>query len=393
MAPPDGQPLAGSIARLALFALAVALITSRVGLVTHELVGHGGAALACDAEIAEVRLYVFAGGWISYQRAAPWTWPEALVVQLAGIAIELLLAGVAAVAAWRARCAAGRSSSGALAVAFGGAALGLVVHAGFYLAAGTYHGVGDGALLYRALGDDRIWLALPLALAVTAVTFAGARLLAATVRAWLPARSAAGQVAALGLALGLAGGAHAGLAAVELAARPSPTYRAIMRPARDQAIDHDLARWAQVEATRGRPPDRAATTAHRRQLDDDRPAELPFGLVLGLAIAVAGAAGVAAGRPVRGAAGPDAGAATIPGTGNGQLVRPRGRSIPASFVARRSLTEGKLHSSRLAIGAARPRSPIDLSIPGPLPLSALRWAVTAAVIAALSMRGIDALAP
>ncbi len=282
------RPLARATARLALFALGVALVTSRVGLLAHELVGHGGAATATGARVREVHLYLTAGGWISYDRDGPWTWPAALTVQLAGIAIELALAAAAAIAARRAR--------GPLAVALGGAALGLALHAGFYLAAGTYHGVGDGALLHRALGGARPWLAAPVGVALVALAFVGARRLATTVRAWLPARSTAGQVAALAVALAVAGGGHAALAATELALRPSPTYQAIMKPARERAIDRDLARWAEAEAARGRPPTPPAVAAQRRALAADR-SELPFGWVLGVALALATGLGAARGHP------------------------------------------------------------------------------------------------
>ena len=276
-------------ARLALFALGVALITSRVGLVVHELVGHGVTASAFGAEIEEVRLYATAGGWISYDRDHPWTWTEALVVQLAGIAVELVMGAAAAVAAWRTR--------GALAVALGGAALGLCLHAGFYLAAGTYHGLGDGALLHRRLGDDRGWLCWPIAAAMVGGCFVGARRLAAIVRVWLPTPSATRQLMALTVALAAAAGAHAGLASAEVALRPSPTYQAIMKPERQRVIDQDLARWAAAEQARGKAPDRGAVAAHRRRLETERPRPLPFGAILAIALALATAAGAALGRP------------------------------------------------------------------------------------------------
>lgn len=279
--------------KLALFALGVALITSRVGLVTHELVGHGGAAKACDADIREVHLYFTAGGWIGYDRTAPWTWTEALVVQLAGIAVELVMAAIAAAGAWW----AARRGRSALAAAIGGAALGLFVHAGFYLAAGTHHGVGDGSLLHQELGGARAWVVWPMAVVLVVVTYAGARRLGTLVRAWLPARSTAAQLGALAVALATAAGAHAGMAAAELALRPSPTYQAIMKPAREKAIDRDVAAWAEAEARAGRAPDRTAVRARRQRLDAERPRTFPFGPLLGVMIALAAAVGAARGRP------------------------------------------------------------------------------------------------
>lgn len=290
------RELLTSAARLGLFALGVALVTSRVGLVAHELVGHGGAAVAYDAEIREVHLYYTAGGWISYERGAPWTWTSAIVVSLAGIAVELILAAVAAVGAWW----AARRGRAALAVALGGAALGLFVHGGFYLAAGVHHGVGDGTLVHRRLGDERGWVTWPAALLLVAATYAGARRLGARVRGWLPARSSVQQLVALAVALGAAAGAHAGLAATELALRPSPTYQAIMKPAREKAIDADVASWVEAEARAGREPGRAQVRARRARLDAERPRPFPFGPLLGVAIALAAAVGAARGRPLAG---------------------------------------------------------------------------------------------
>jgi hypothetical protein len=285
--------LLAATARLSLFALGVALITSRVGLVLHEVVGHGVAAMAYGAEIREVHLYATAGGWISYNRDAPWTWTAALVVQLAGIAVELVLAAAAALLA---RWAAQRDRP-ALAAALGGAALGFFVHAGFYFAAGTYHGLGDGHIVHIMLGRARPWVTWPAAALVVTVTYLGARWLGGRVRAWLPARSTAAQLGALALALVLAAAAHAGMAAAEVALRPSPTYQAIMKPQRERVIDEDVAAWAQAEAAHGRAPDRTAIRARRRALDAERPRTFPFGAVLGVAIALAAVVGAARSRP------------------------------------------------------------------------------------------------
>jgi hypothetical protein len=149
-------------------------------------------------------------------------------------------------------------------------------------------------------------------------------------------RTDARQLGALALALGAAAAAHAGLAATELALRPSPTYQAIMRPARERAIDADVARWTAAERQAGRVPDRTAIRARRDGLDAERPRTFPFGPLLGIGIALAAAVGAWRGRP-----------SSPPGTGDS-----RG-----------------------------------------LPKDAVRWAVTAALVAALSTGAIDALAP
>jgi hypothetical protein len=208
------------------------------------------------------------------------------------------------------------------------------VHGGFYFAAGVHHGLGDGALVHQKLGSARGWLTWPVAAVIVTVTYFGARRLGAVVRAWLPARTAAAQLGALALALGVAAGAHAGMAATELALRPSSTYQAIMKPAREKAIDADVASWASTEARAGRAPDRTAIRARRAHLDRERPKTFPFGPLLGVAIALAAAAGAARGRPASPVAGERVG----------------------------------------------------------LPNHAVAWAVTAALFAALSVGAIDALA-
>ena len=75
------------VARLAVLVAFVALATSRLGLVAHELLGHGGMALAVGARILEVRLFWFAGGWIRYVGAPDLA--AVLAISMAGIAVEL----------------------------------------------------------------------------------------------------------------------------------------------------------------------------------------------------------------------------------------------------------------------------------------------------------------
>jgi len=286
-----------AIARVALFAFGVALITSRVGLVVHELVGHGAVAAGFGADLDTWRLYWFAGGWIGYQKAGGWTWTSALIVQLGGIAVELLVAAALAVAARRRR--------GTVATALAGAALGLALHAGLYLVTGTADGFGDGTLLHRRLGEARLAVVVVATAALCGLGFVGARRLAGAVGAWLPVGSRAGRVIALAVALAAAGGAHAGLAVVETRARPNPTYRQIMATERDRLIARDLERWATIERARGHAPAAAAVAAERRRLERERPdRRLAPLLVLAVAAAViAGAViGAAAGEARQSAA-------------------------------------------------------------------------------------------
>ncbi|MCW5809019.1 MAG: hypothetical protein KIT31_42090, partial [Deltaproteobacteria bacterium] len=147
-------------ARLTGLLLTVGVATSRAGLLVHELLGHGAVALALGGSITNVKLFWFAGGWVRTSvEPAPFAQHATL---LGGIAVEL----VVGIALWIA-LARRTSLAARIARALGAT---LAAHGFFYLAAGTFHGFGDGALLHRELGDART----PVALAAGALSCAAA---------------------------------------------------------------------------------------------------------------------------------------------------------------------------------------------------------------------------
>src|SRR5688572_9602654 len=83
-------PMHKQVLRLAGFLACVALATSRIGLIAHELVAHGGAALAVGAEIQKVEMFWFAGGWIRYRFDEP-SLTAAVIIAMAGIALEVVV--------------------------------------------------------------------------------------------------------------------------------------------------------------------------------------------------------------------------------------------------------------------------------------------------------------
>ena len=106
------------------FAL-VALATSRITLVAHELVGHGLTVVALGADLATYRLFLFGGGWVSYR------WPDGppgevggMAVALGGIGLELFAGAAALVFALRSRRPVARVGLLATATI-------LLLHAGF----------------------------------------------------------------------------------------------------------------------------------------------------------------------------------------------------------------------------------------------------------------------
>src|SRR5689334_11036212 len=78
-------------ARLACVLAGVGLVTTRLGLIAHELVGHGAAALAVGGTVEKVRLFWFAGGWIDYDLPRPAPLASRVFVSLGGIALELVV--------------------------------------------------------------------------------------------------------------------------------------------------------------------------------------------------------------------------------------------------------------------------------------------------------------
>jgi hypothetical protein len=243
------------VLRLAALLAAIALATSRIGLIGHELVGHGGVALACGARIVDVQLFWFAGGWIRYQLSDPGLF-AVLAIAMAGIGLEL----VVGVALWS--LVRGANLGRRLVRGIGA---GLVIHASWYLATGAFHGFGDGLVLYRALGDARVPVAIVAGLVTCGVAYVAARnvlgTLAATLRGSTKARVLGVIVAAV-----LAAGLHAGLAAGELWLRRDPTYTATMQHQRDRDIALELARWQRERASRGISIDEGARRSEQVRL-------------------------------------------------------------------------------------------------------------------------------
>lgn len=224
------------VLRLTGLLLATTLATSRLGLLAHELLGHGGAAIALGGRIRQVQLFWFAGGWIDYDFGTPPSTTARLAISLAGIAVEL----VAGSLLWFAirGDALGRRVTRAVGAV-------LVVHACWYLATGAWHGFGDGHLLRELLDERRYPVAIIAgALACVAGFFAARRIvgpLAATQRG----------LAQVAIAAVLAGSVMGGLVAGELAVRGDRTYAEIMKPEPARKVDQQLARWAEYERTHG----------------------------------------------------------------------------------------------------------------------------------------------
>jgi hypothetical protein len=269
------------VLRLAALLACMALATSRWGLIGHEVIAHGGVALAAGARITEVELFWFAGGWIRYtlpEPSLPWT----VAIMMAGIALEIVV-GLGLVLAVR-----GDSLGRRLVRSVG---VGLLIHATWYLAVGTFHGFGDGILLYRHLADGpRVAISIAAGIATCAATFFGARAITAPLAKTM-AGSTRQRVVGFAIAALLGGGLHAVLTIGELKLTRDPTYAKVMQPQRERQVAIELAQWERAQAARGEAPDAAAQRAERVRLERKH-REFPFVIVLAVATLVAAIAGV-----------------------------------------------------------------------------------------------------
>ena len=255
----------------------VALATSRLGLLAHELVGHGGTAVVLGAHITDVRLFWFAGGWIRYDNVSSTS--AELAISMGGIAVELVVGLVLALAVRR-------DTLGRRLVRGVGAAL--ILHGSWYLATGAWHGYGDGVLLARELGYLRYPLAIAAGLVTCAAGYFGARGVFGALRDCVP------NVGGLVAALVLAAGANVALAAGEIHLRTDPTYVAIMKPEKERLVERDLARWEEYQRTHG--GDLSQEHVERARLEQVHHT-FPFAWLLGVATAVAAVVGAVRARP------------------------------------------------------------------------------------------------
>ncbi|MBA3463865.1 MAG: hypothetical protein H0T46_28165 [Deltaproteobacteria bacterium] len=265
-----------AVARLTALVVCIGLATTRLGLVAHELVGHGGATVAVGGTVREVHLFYFAGGWIRF--SAP---QGGLVIALGGIVVEAAV-GIALCLVFARRTTLGARITTAIGAA-------LVLHASWYLATGTWHGYGDGVQLHRDLGDAKWMVAIPVAAVTIAAGYLGARTVLSALAATLPGGARA-RVAGTVIALIVAGGVQAAAAVGEVMIRRDAAYGSVMKPERQRRIAGDLARWEAEQAQRGAAP----TEQQRAQLQRELAARhrtFPLAIVLAILTAMAMVAG------------------------------------------------------------------------------------------------------
>jgi hypothetical protein len=286
---PGHRAALSEIARLATLLLLLGLSTSRLTLVAHELVGHGGGYALAGCTVVELRLSLFGGGWVHGACPHPLATGARLVVSLGGIGVQLLAGGAALLLARVGGPT--RREADLTRIALVAYALMVLVHAGHYLAAGSFHGYGDGAVLYELLGPRRLFVSMAAALGVVFVTWLLGAELTLLLRARMAPGSARRQLTILILSALTAADAHAGLTFGEQRVAPEPRYQRIGAHAAAREIELALARYRRDALARaGREPTAAELETERRALEraHRRP---PFGPALAAAVAVAFAGG------------------------------------------------------------------------------------------------------
>jgi hypothetical protein len=255
-----------------------------VSLIAHELVGHAAVAAAFGGDLQDWHLFLFAGGYVDVDRDQPWTTAESLAISLGGIVLQIVAGTALVLLARRARPGSLRRFT---LLAFGVIDL---LHGGYYLTAGTFHGYGDGITLHRTLGEHRPWLLVPGTALLLGGAFLGGRAALGTLRDWLAPLRPRAQAAVIAAGLVFACAGHAALTWTELRLARREVYASTMRHESDRRADQEVAIFVLREQKRGAPPPPAVVEQLRSDLRDQH-RRFPFAQTLAGALVLAFALG------------------------------------------------------------------------------------------------------
>lgn len=268
------------VLRLAGLLCAAGLAASRLGLLLHELLGHGGFAVAQGGSIDDLRLFWFAGGWISYSIDDPST-AGAVATSMGGLIVELVVGG----ALWLGLANRDREPTRLGIRILRGIGAAITAHACWYFATGTWHGYGDGLPSYRGLGDARYPIAIAAGVVTCALAHACARLVLGMFVVIAKRRT---NVA---IALAIAAVVLAAPVVIEMQLRSDNRYGVIMKREGDRLADREIAQWKRELARTRTPIDPALLEAERerRKAQHREPPFMPVLAVLVLVSIILGA--------------------------------------------------------------------------------------------------------
>ena len=276
-----GRTCLAGFAQLVVLCFLLGLLASRAGVVVHELAGHFGVASLFGCSLAELRLFLFGGGFVDYA-CPPLTPAQSLAAELGGIGVQVGAGGLLALAATRLRGGVARLVLASAAALF-------VLHGLLYFATGVHYGVGDGRTLHVAWGASR-WIAVAAVSGLlVAGSFAAAGALARLLAPWLPAGGRATRAGVLAAAIAAAAALHAAAFAAEQRVLADATYAETFRPQAEVEVEQALRR---LEREQPRP---AAESAERRRALEAAATPFPLRPWLGAGMAFAALAGFARG--------------------------------------------------------------------------------------------------
>ncbi|PJB36544.1 MAG: hypothetical protein CO108_23060 [Deltaproteobacteria bacterium CG_4_9_14_3_um_filter_63_12] len=275
----------------ALFTL-LALATSRVTLLLHELIGHALLAWLSGSGLAEYRFFAFGGGWVRYAQPDAISAFEAHGVALGGVALELLLS--ASIFLWMKRTP-GMTPRSPWRFSLTLYASIIAIHALFYAVAGIHYGFGDGRALHWSLGGARAAVVATGALALCLLVFVFVRDRTAEWSSLLGDTRFSMRLTKLALAALLAGACHVGLTVGEQRLFGSQTHDQIMASEQDRSVEGEVESFVAAQKAAGVEPS-AAELEEFRALSLERHRPFPLYWVLFPAFGVAAILGASRSR-------------------------------------------------------------------------------------------------
>ncbi len=232
--------------RLSLVFSIAGLLASRIGLLVHEFIGHGGMAYALGGTVPQWRLFLFGGGWIRYNRSPWYSTGQEILIALAGVASELVFAALV----WGVSTRLAPVPRAMARIA----AMLLCAHSCVYIATGTHYGFGDGMKLHLLL--EPMWrhllvASLSLTMAFLAYAIAKQGLL---LGALLEIGSGWRRIARTALAVVVATVVHGSLTYGEqLVIDPDETYEAMMQREVERRAQKHVALLSKQKKNAGMP--------------------------------------------------------------------------------------------------------------------------------------------
>ena len=272
-----------AIIKAFLLSFGAIFLSTRIGILCHEFLGHGVGALVVGGEVLESRIFLFHGGWIRYTGIpVGWEW----LPLYAGSGVSCLIA-LAMVWCYR------------LKLSFGMASVLLVTGTGsffqnaIYFLRSFHYGYGDGWELFTELGDVKNWITLGATPLLGFLAWRWTPPLVKVASHYLDHPSKVRLIVLLVVTFPLASGSFALLGQAELDWRDQG-FQEVMRPLEKRVLDDKVKKLETEKALAGEGPlltDEIKSLEEEVEKEHGQP---PFDLLLGFALVVGCLLGVKA---------------------------------------------------------------------------------------------------